>query len=155
MYKTSAGRNLSGTITVRHKGGGSYKKAKLNVNNHLFNYRGLVKFTSIQKHYANNTLISLVKFSFGAYAYTLLPHGCFPGDFFLILYNNYKFLYKFKRGCVTILRYFPNHTLFFNFVLNFLKGSQYAKAAGVYCLMIELNSFKKISFIQLPTKKTM
>jgi len=146
---------LHGFITIRHKGGSSSKKTIFYISKQLHSYEGLVKFVSIQKHHISNALISLVKFSFGAYTYTLLPHGCFPGDLFLILFNNYKHLYKLKKGFTTILKYFTNHTLFFNFVLTINNGSQYAKAAGTYCLMVEFNFLKKLSFIQLPTKKTM
>lgn len=126
----------------------------MKVNKHIFNYEGLARFISIQSNSPNDTLVSLVKFSFGAYSYTLTPNGCFPGDNFLIIFNNYIHLYEIKIGFTTILKYFQNHSIFFNFVVNFLKGSQYAKACGTYCLMIQLNFEKKLSFIQLPTKKT-
>ncbi len=140
---------------MRHKGGSTSKKSNFNINKFLYHHEGLVKFISVQHNPVNNSLISLIKFSFGAYSYTITPHGCFPGSSFLVILNNYIYLYRFKPGFTTILKYFNNHALFFNFVLDFKKGSQYSKAPGTYCLMIQFNEEKKMSFIQLPTKKTL
>lgn len=53
-----------------------------------------------------------------------------------------------------MLKYFNNHTIFFNFCLKNFKGSQYSRAAGTYCLMIQFNYEKKLALVQLPTKKT-
>lgn len=71
------------------------------------------------------------------------------------MFNNYIYLYDIKIGYTTVLKYLQNHSIFFNLVLNFNKGGQYAKAAGTFCLMIQLNFEKKLAFIQLPTKKTL
>lgn len=95
-----------------------------------------------------------MKFAFGAYAYTLTPNGCFPGDSFLVNFTNYVKLYTFNLGFITLLRYFPNHSTFFNFTLNVIKGSQYSRSSGTFCLMIQLNPEKELAFIQLPTKLT-
>jgi len=121
----------------------------------MFNNEGLGKYVSVNKSSLNNSLISLVKFSFGAYSYTITPHGCFPGDSFLTIFNNYIYLYIVNKGSTTILKYFSNHQIFFNFVLNFERGSQYAKAAGTYCVMVQFNIEKKIALVQLPTRKSL
>jgi large subunit ribosomal protein L2 len=155
LYKSKAGRNLYGYITVRHRGGSSTKKSCNLLNNFLYNFEGLSRCVSIHKNNKSDALITLVKFSFGAYSYTILPHGSLPGDFFLTLFNNYIYLYIVKRGSISILKYFSNHQIFFNLSLNFDRGSQYAKAAGTFCVMIQFNALKKLSLIQLPTKKNL
>lgn len=154
-YRSNAGRTVTGTISVRHRGGSRIKRSKFFVSPFNFEFEGMATLENIQRHHSTNSFVSLMKFAFGAYSYTLTPHGCFPGTFFLVTRTNYIYLHHFKVGFITMLKHFDDDSMFFNFVLNFEKGSQYARAAGTYCLMIQNYEDKKLSLVKLPTNKTM
>lgn len=62
-------------------------------------------------------------------------------------------LYKIKIGFTTILRCLPELTLVFNLSIKLNIGGQYAKAAGTFCQIIEIDNEKEVVLLELPTKE--
>lgn len=56
-------------------------------------------------------------------------------------------------GFTTILKCLPELTLFYNLSINTSVGGQYARAAGTFCQIIEINRIKELVLIELPTKE--
>lgn len=94
---------------------------------------------------------ALIKYSNGTFSYILAAHKLKPGSLLFSTYNPPRFAHTYKIGCNLIIRYLSYKHIFFNLEINSLKGGQYAKAAGTFCKIIELDFDTNISKIQLPT----
>ena len=87
-FKNSSGRNSSGKITVKHRGGGHKKKIrKINFNRELNSIIGIV--ISIEYDPNRNTYISCIyDFMLIKYYYILLPKNLKIGDIIRSGYNS-------------------------------------------------------------------
>jgi large subunit ribosomal protein L2 len=116
----------------------------------MFNKYGTI--FKIVKDSKRTTLLGLVKYSNGIFNYVLLPHGIKYGSFIL---NKTSIFIKFltiKTGSTTYLLYFNVLTVIFNVNFNNKIKGQYARAAGTFCQILEINKTKNLILIEFPTK---
>jgi len=107
---------------------------------------------NICKSFRHSCLIGLIKYSNGAFNYILIPQGIKYGSFIL---NKTSIFIKFLNltvGTTTFLIYFSVLSIVFNLVFNLKKGGQYARAAGTFCQILEINKEKNLILIEFPTK---
>lgn len=151
-FFSKSGRNLTGTITVRHRGGSKNHKCKFvqTLNRKQFlNAYGIV--LSILTNKLRTCFTGLIKYTNGAYTYILLPHACSYGSLYLTAYIIFPKITPVKLGFTTYLFLFKLNSIFFNVFLQNPRKSQIAKAAGTFCKLIEINIQKNLILIELPT----
>lgn len=59
--------------------------------------------------------------------------------------------FKTYKSVITYIKNLNPSSLIFNLILHSNKGSQYAKSAGVFCKIINVDFFRELILIQLPT----
>ena len=100
-----------------------------------------------------NCFLALIKYSDGTFSYILSSHGLKPGNYVYTSVRPPKFSLKYKSGCSIILRYLNYNSIFFNLEVSPNSGGKYAKSAGTFCKIININFDKNIVKIMLPTGK--
>lgn len=104
----------------------------------------------------------LIKYVTGSYTYLLLPTNTWVGD--LILNTNLfnidliktcfiELGFKYFKTVITYIKNLNSSSLMFNLMLIYKKKGQYARAAGTFCKIINIDFFKELMLIQLPTSK--
>lgn len=95
--------------------------------------------------------VALIKYSNGTYSYILAPQMLRPGAFFLPVSKSEEYLYQRDYSGHIILFNSIYTSIFFNLEINFNKGGQYARSAGVFCKVLSINYEKNTARVQLPT----
>ncbi len=146
--KKSGGRNNSGKITVRHKGGG-HKRRYRQIDFDFTNASG--KIVSIEYDPNRTAFIAgCVTERTGKNFYTLLPEG---------LDKNAKLSLKtdqdliLKTGHFASLRNFPLGSLLYSVEKTPGSGATYARAAGTYVKLIQKDLESKKAKVRLSSKK--
>lgn len=150
-FVSSGGRNITGRITVRHKGSSLKKKrtSSISIQSLQHNYCVITAVTTSKK---KNIYEGLLKYANGAMHYNALPFGLKLGSVMLtITSKSLKFL-KLNLGTTTCLMLLAPLTLIFNLTSSKAAKIQYAKAAGVFCQIIEIDEDKNLVLVELPTK---
>ena len=134
-FKQSAGRNSSGKITIRHRGGGHKKKLrKINFNRELNSIIGIV--VNIEYDPNRNTFISCVyDFSLKNHYYIILPKNLKIGD--IIKTGNIS---EPKLGNSLPLSKSPIGTFIHNVSFHYKGKSKISRSAGTFSVLIEKNN---------------
>jgi large subunit ribosomal protein L2 len=149
--KVHSGRNNTGQITCRHKGGGCktlYRKVDfdLSFSNNFDNYK------LIRTEYDPNRscfLGLLYNYGFNSYSYILLPKGLEVSDYLL---NPSEFFFKVKPGYRASLDDFSLGNLVHNISLSPLKGKGVlCRSKGTYAKILQKNVKNKYVRIKLPS----
>jgi large subunit ribosomal protein L2 len=122
--KQTAGRNNSGRMTVRHKGGGHKRNYRIvDFKRDKFDVPAVIK--SIEYDPNRNTRICLLQYKDGEKRYILAPHGIRVGDRLMS-----GSLAEIRDGNALPLRAIPLGTYVHNVELTLGKGGQLGRAAG-------------------------
>ena len=122
--KKTAGRNVNGRITVRHRGGGA--KRKYRVIDFKRNKDGIpAKVTTIEYDPNRTANIALLYYADGEKRYILAPHGIKVGD--TITSGEGA---DIKPGNALFIKDIPMGTLIHNIELKPGKGGQLVRSAG-------------------------
>lgn len=121
----NGGRNFSGRITMRHKGGGlrnryrviEFKKSKFGVS-------GVIETVEYDPN--RNSFISLVKYSDGAWAYILAPENAKVGDSVITSLDDSDL----SVGSTVMLKHVPQGMFVYAVELVPGEGAKIARSAG-------------------------
>jgi large subunit ribosomal protein L2 len=149
--KNRSGRNNTGKIMVRRKGGGVkklYRKIHFNLpfEENFNNY----KLIRIEYDPNRSSFIGLV-YDFGSEKknYIILPEGLKVGDFIL---NSRESSFKMKSGFRTSLESLPLGTLIHNISLNSTKcNGSLCRANSTYAKILQKNVRGKYVRVKLPS----
>lgn len=130
----SWGRNSSGKITVRRRGGSFYKpKTKLvDFSGFLWNSFGVVHSLEVSK--INSSYLALVVYSCGVASYIIAPRGLRPGNFIL---NSDSAHPHPSLGFRLLLKNIPLNTKLHNIESFPRSGGKFSRAAGSWAKIIE------------------
>ena len=141
--KKNAGRNSSGRITVRHRGGGHKRKLrKIDFKRDNFGVPGEV--TTIEYDPNRSSRIALVKYRNGDWRYILAVDGMNVGDKVESGENA-----EIASGNALPLKSIPSGTLVHNVELKVGKGGQIVRSAGNGAQV--LSSEGKYTLLRLPS----
>jgi len=146
--KKNAGRNNSGSITVRHRGGGA--KRKYRIIDFKRNKDGIPATVSAIEYDPNRTAnIALLNYADGEKRYILAPHKVFVGD---VLYSGKGC--DIKVGNCMELRDMPTGTIIHNIEMKVGKGGQLIRSAGTSAqLMAKEGDFATIRLVSGEVRK--
>jgi large subunit ribosomal protein L2 len=143
--KTNSGRNSSGIITIRHRGGGHkklYRKIDFKRADKK-NVEGVVKAIEYDPYRSAN--IILVNYSDGDKRYHIAPNKIKVGDKILLAEKT-----KIKPGNRMLIKNFPVGFRIYNIELNKGRGGQLIRSAGSSAKVISQEDPRKTT-IQLPS----
>lgn len=142
--KSNAGRNNTGRITVRHRGGGvkrAYRLIDFKQNDKL---DIPAKVAGIEYDPNRSAFIALVVYADGAKRYILAPHGLTNGDKIIT-----KEKAKIKTGNRMQIENIPVGFEIYNVEINKGKGGQIVRSAGTSAKLVSLEG--KYAQVQLPS----
>jgi len=153
--KNTGGRNTTGRITVRHRGGKLAKRFLLiNFRRRIFNQVG--EIISITRDMFRNALVALVFYRrFGVYEYLLSPHGIKKGSFVIafktILSTCDRFWFSLAKfylnlGNSFLLQNIKIGSKVFNVEKFSGNGGLFFRAAGTLAKVIQKISVSSIKF---------
>ncbi len=125
IRKQRAGRNNTGRITVRHKGGGVKRYVRL-IDFKRIKFDIPAKVESLEYDPNRNTNIALIVYADGARAYILAPDTLKVGS--KVVSSQKKI--EAKVGNRLILKNIPTGSVVFNIEMIAGKGGQLARSAG-------------------------
>lgn len=140
MRKTG-GRNNTGRITVRHRGGGHRRRYRLI---DFAGKPGVAKVISIEYDPNRTARIALVQYADGVKAYVLAPKGLTAGDSIECGASA-----ESKPGNRLPLRNIPDATEIYNLELQEGKGGQLVRSAGCYAVLVAKG--EKYASVKLPS----
>jgi len=153
--KKFAGRNNSGSITVKHRGGGSKRNYWfVDFRRRLFNQAGVIQ--RINRDSNRTGLIALVLYKeSGLFSYVLCPVDNKQGDIIKSVSkaDDFDFFYS---GFSTMLRNVSSGVPIHNIEVENSNGAKIARAAGTYGVVVRklcLKNGKKIVGVRLPSKR--
>lgn len=128
--KSSGGRNNTGRLTVRHKGGGNGRKYRfIDFRREKFNVPAVV--LDVEYDPNRNTRIALVKYNDGERRYIILPEGLKIGD--QIMSGDQA---DVKIGNALFLKNIPEGTVIHNVELEPGKGAKMVRSAGTFAQLL-------------------
>ncbi len=141
--KKSGGRNNTGRITSRHRGGGSkrmyriidFKRDKINIP---------AKVETIEYDPNRTARIALIKYQDGEIRYILAPDKIKVGDEIIASPSA-----EYKDGNALPLKNIPVGLFIHNIELKHGKGGQLARSAGVNCQLLAVEG--KYAHIKMPS----
>ncbi len=148
-FSKNSGRNCSGSITVRSRRGKIANFISID-----FKRRDLLQkffIVNLIRDSNRTSLISLVKFSNGAYSYVLAAHGFTPGLVLRSLISAESVYIPYKLGYGVILKNLLPGSIFYNLELKPNSGAIYARSAGTYCVLVHNNEATKLTKLRLPS----
>lgn len=99
-----------------------------------------------------SSLLALIKYSNGTFSYIIASRSLKLGAYTYTTVNPVKFMKINKFSCCNILFKFVKYSfLIFNIEPYINTGSKYARAAGVFCKIINIDLYNKFVKIQLPS----
>lgn len=141
--KSSGGRNNTGRITSRHRGGGH--KRRYRIIDYKRNKIGIpAQVETIEYDPNRSARISLIKYEDGEYRYILAPDGLKVGSTIIASPDA-----EFKDGNSLPLNKIPVGLPFHNVEMKPGKGGQIARSAGVSVQLVAVDS--KNAQIKLPS----
>jgi len=126
----SGGRNNSGSITSRYRGGG-HKKAYRKIDFKRRRFDAPAKVERIEYDPNRTGFIALIKYEDGQLAYILAPQRLGVGD--TVISGEYV---DVKPGNAMPLANIPVGTIVHNIELKIGKGGQIARSAGTYAQIV-------------------
>jgi large subunit ribosomal protein L2 len=122
----SAGRNITGKITVRHRGGSVKKSYRI-----VDYYRSLLNIKAVIYTFEydpfRNTLLSLIIYTIGVFSYILSMENTVVG---FIVYSTYK--EKLKTGCSTLVSKLKINTKISCVELGLFSGAKLSRSSGTF-----------------------
>jgi large subunit ribosomal protein L2 len=128
--KATGGRNNSGSITSRYRGGG-HKKAYRKIDFKRRRFDAPAKIERIEYDPNRTGFIALIKYEDGELAYILAPQRIGVGD--TVVSGEYV---DVKPGNAMPLANIPVGTIVHNIELKIGKGGQIARSAGAYAQIV-------------------
>jgi len=128
--KATGGRNNSGSITSRYRGGG-HKKAYRKIDFKRRRFDAPAKVERIEYDPNRTGFIALIKYEDGELAYILAPQRLGVGD--TVVSGEYV---DVKPGNAMPLANIPVGTIVHNIELKIGKGAQIARSAGTYAQIV-------------------
>ena len=126
--RKTGGRNNTGRITSRRRGGGHKRRYRLiDFKRNKFDVQGVV--IAIEYDPNRSPRIALIKYKDNEKRYIIAPDGLKVGDKIISSYSNEI---PFKTGNSTCLKNIPDGMLVHNIELKPKKGAQMARSAGAY-----------------------
>jgi len=144
IRKRMAGRNSSGRITVRHRGGGAKRFIRL-VDFKRDKYDIPAKVATIEYDPNRNARIALLFYRDGEKRYIIAPSGLKVGS---TVVSSNKII-EIQPGNQTKLKNIPTGTEIYNVELVAGKGGQLCRSAGNYAILNSLDSGK--ATLKLPS----
>ncbi|MFH1715076.1 MAG: 50S ribosomal protein L2 [Elusimicrobiota bacterium] len=130
VLKKNGGRNNSGSITVRHQGGGHKRKYRvIDFKRDKFNIPG--KVVSVEYDPNRSANIALIQYVDGEKRYILSPLGLQVGEIIISGDN-----VEIKTGNAMPLKSMPEGTLIHNIELKRGRGGQLARSAGAVAQLL-------------------
>lgn len=144
--KRYGGRNRSGSIMVRHRGGGHKRRYRfIDFQNTFINVPGIIYKLEYDPY--RNTRISLILYKNGLLGYSLSYEGAQEGD----IINQQNGLIN---GNSVFLKDLLVGSLIYNVELKPGNGGQLARSAGSYCQVISKYLYhKNLILIRLKSKE--
>lgn len=143
-HRSNAGRNTTGSITVRRKGGGSKKKFRIvDYSYSQMNIPGLIQ--TIEYDPIRTAFLSLINYDNGLCIYKIATHNVKQGSSTITSKN-----VRFEHGNSSELRYLPEGSLIHSVELRPDRGASLARAAGTYAIL--LTKVNNIATLKLPSK---
>lgn len=144
--KKKSGRNHSGKITVKNRGGGHKKKNRI-IDFKRKKYEIPAKIKAIEYDPSRSARIALLNYYDGYKSYIIAPNGIKIGDIILSGDNT-----PYNIGNALKLNNIPIGTIIHNIELIPGKGGSIARSAGSYAQL--LSKKNKYSIIKLPSGET-
>jgi large subunit ribosomal protein L2 len=141
--KNKAGRNNSGKITVRRRGGG-HKRMYRRIN---FNFLSSLYYVLNTEYDPNrNSLIGLVRCCIsGNFNYILLNKNVISGS--IIRTNNHQVI----SGGRYFLKDLPANYIISNVSIIPFQGGKFARSSGSFCKILQKDFIKSIVKIKMPS----
>jgi len=153
--KKFSGRNNSGSITVKHRGGGSKRNHRfIDFRRRLFDQVGVIQRINRDSNRTGFVALVLYKES-GIFSYILCPEDNKQGDIIKSVGKTDGFD-VFYSGFSTALRNVSSGVPIHNIEIKKSNGAKIARAAGVYGVVVRklcLRNGKKVIGVKLPSKK--
>jgi large subunit ribosomal protein L2 len=127
---STAGRNNSGSITIRYRGGG-HKKAYRRIDFKRRKFDAPAKVERIEYDPNRTGFIALIKYQDGELNYILAPQRLAVGD--MVVSGEYV---DVKPGNAMPVANIPVGTIVHNIELKIGKGGQIARSAGTYAQIV-------------------
>ena len=151
--KKNSGRNIKGFITVRGRGC-KLKKNFINLDCRRTWSNDFAVCVDFVKTSNRSSLLALIKYSNGTFSYILASGALKLGSYTFTTINPVKFMKIRKFSCCNILLKFVKYSYTIFNVEPFLNiGGKYAKSAGVFCKIINIDLLNKFIKIKLPSGK--
>lgn len=150
-HKNYSGRNNSGRIVVRRRGAGN-RSLVVSVNSYKFLLKSYGVLVGITCSKTTKNFLGLIKYTCGAFAYQYIPHGSSYGSLLKIQLSECIKFTKIILGTTTCLIFLSTLTLIFNVKVFTKTKIQFAKAAGTFCQILEIDFYRNKVLIELPTK---
>lgn len=128
--KRSVGRNNTGRITTRHKGGGA-KRLYRDIDFKYDKKNIPAKIVSVEYDPNRTAFISLAQYADGAKTYIVTPKGIKVGDSFIVSEKT-----EVKLANRMILKNIPVGTAIYNIELKPQGGGKIARSAGNYAQVV-------------------
>ena len=141
--KKTGGRNSTGKLTVRHRGGG-HKRRYREIDFKRDNYGVLGVVDSIEYDPNRSSRIALIKFKDGDWRYILAPNGVKVGDNVSSGEES-----EIRTGNALPLAKIPSGTLVHNVELKVGKGGQIVRSAGGSAQVLAKDG--KYTLLRLPS----
>lgn len=133
-FKKAVGRNDSGKITVRHRGGGiKSKEILINYYNHLWNIFGIVR--SLEKHKLHNCYVASVYYPCGVNCYIIAAQNLRIGH---IIFSGEDG--PIKIGSTFLLKNIPLNIKIFNIESFPHSGGKFIRSPGNWAKILEKNN---------------
>lgn len=144
-YKKHAGRNFTGKLLVRHRGGCVKRQYRqLDYNYNLINIPGRIE--TIEYDPVRTAFVSLILYDNGLCTYKITTHNTKQGDPIILSKK-----IRFDLGSSNELRYLPEGSLIHNIEHRPDRGSSIARSAGTYGIL--LSKLNNVATIRLPSKQ--
>ncbi len=141
--KKSGGRNSTGRITSRHRGGGHKRRyRKIDFKRNKVGIKAKVE--TIEYDPNRSARIALLKYEDGEYRYILAPHGLTVGDEIMSGPDA-----EFKEGNALPLKNIPVGLTVHNIEMKPGKGGQIARSAGTSAQLIAVD--EKFAHLKMPS----
>lgn len=128
--KSKGGRNNTGKMTMRYKGGGHKRRMRIiDFKRRKFNIPAIVH--SIEYDPMRTAYIALLHYVDGEKAYIIAPHGLKVGDKVLSGENIAP-----EVGNALLLKHMPTGTIVHNIELHPCKGAAMVRSAGAYAQLL-------------------
>lgn len=146
--KKTGGRNNTGKITVRHRGGGHKRRYRIiDFKRDKDNIPAIVK--TIEYDPNRSAFISLVDYADGEKRYIITPHGIKVGD--TIISGNENI--DIKVGNALPIGKIVEGTFVHNIEITPKKGGQLARSAGAYAQILGKDTTGRYTVIKLASKE--